>query len=118
MPRLGPLLNPTPSTEAVLPIRNEDLFLSAGSPRWSHQSLSPGPVPILLTGAAPGFRFQSRGSPAAKLPGNCRWSFLSKVLHARADLTAIGIRHGSGRAGPVSASACGRARGTVPAHSG
>jgi hypothetical protein len=56
-----------------------------------------GTAPCGDVAAAPGFRFQRRRSPAAKLPGNCRGSFLSKVLHARADLAAIGIRHGSGR---------------------
>src|SRR5215831_11908936 len=72
MPRPGPLLNPTPRTEAVPTIRNEDLFLSAGSPRWSHQSLSPGPVPMLLTGRGAGVPFSepwvTGGQIAGKLP--------------------------------------------------
>jgi len=66
---------------------------------------------MLLTGGGAGVPFSVPWVTGGQIAGKLPVVIPVKVLHARAGLIAIGIRHGSGRAGPVSASACGRAPG-------
>jgi pimeloyl-ACP methyl ester carboxylesterase len=103
----GPTPEPPPrAPKPSLPIRNEDLFLSAGSPRWSHHSLSPGPVPMLQ------YHGPRRRGSAFRAVGhrrpNCRGTAGGPSCPKSSTTGQTGIRHGSGWPGQ---SRCQRAAG-------